>query len=134
MLRRSIATVGAVLLGLSITPGAAGAAPGPDAPGPSAAERSALSAGISLGAKSAPGARPAGANPFLSMLEDPARTDYSGWSAHLRKQATQKAKARDRMRAVAAPPLLVDEDEPAGTRGSNDDPDAAQVVRGFGTG
>ena len=32
-----------------------------------------------------------------------------------------------------ASPLLVDEDEPDGTRGSNENPAAAQLIKGFGT-
>jgi hypothetical protein len=134
-MRRSIATVGALVLGLvALTPGAAPAAPQGDDPGVSAADRAALSAGIPLGVKGATSAKPAGANPFLSLLEDPSKADYSGWTKYVAKQATQKAAARARLRAVTTSPLLVDEDEPAGTRGSNENPASAQLIKGFGTG
>lgn len=133
-MRRSIATVGAVLLGLgTLTPGAAPAAARQADPGPGAAQRAALSAGVPLADKAAAGARPAGANPYLALLSNPAKADYSGWSKYLEQQAVRKAKARTQTRAVTASPVLVDEDEPAGTRGSNDNPAAAQLVRGFGT-
>jgi hypothetical protein len=145
-MRRSIATVGALVLGLvALTPGAAPAAPDGGAgvrvdPGPSAADRAALSAGLSLGDKAAPNAKPAGPNPFLALLPDPVTADYTGWTKTLEKQAGEKAAARLRKQAAAgalkaAPvsPLLVDEDEPVGTRDANDEPSAAQLVAGFGT-
>lgn len=141
-MRRSIATVGALVLGLvALTPGAAPAAPTDPSSGSatSAADRAALDAGLPVADKAAaPGARPAGANPYLALLPDDAKADYSGWSKYLAKQATAKAaaelKARSAKGAKApASPLLVDEDEPDGTRGANDNPAAAQLIKGFGT-
>ena len=146
-MRRSIATVGAVVLGLvALTPGAAPAAPSdPAAPtksgyATSAADQAALDAGIPVADKAAaPGAKPNGANPYLALLPDASKADYSGWASYLAKQATAKAAARLKaeaakgVRAAAASPLLVDEDEPDGTRGSNENPAAAQLIKGFGT-
>ena len=141
-MRRSIATVGAVVLGLvALTPGTAPAAP--TDPGLSPADQAAVDAGLPVAAKAKQGAKPAGANPFLALLPDPAKADYSGWATYMKAQASAKAAAR--VKALAATPakaaaaraaaaVVVDEDEPAGTRGSNEDPASAQLIRGFGTG
>lgn len=136
-MQRSIATAGAVLLGLvALTPGAAPAAPSTTDPGLSPADRAALTAGLPLADKAPPGTRPAGPNPYLALVPDAAKADYSGWAAYLAKQSTAKAAAKLRARAQApapASPLLADEDEPDGTRGANDNPASAQLIRGFGT-
>jgi hypothetical protein len=140
-MRRSIATVGAVVLGLvALTPGAAPAAPADPSTGSatSAADRAALTAGLPVADKNAkPGAKPAGANPYLALLPDDTKADYSGWSKYLAAQAGAKAaaKLKAQARAAQAPasPLLVDEDEPDGTRGANENPAAAQLIKGFGT-
>ncbi len=135
-MRRSIAIAGAVVLGLvALTPGAAPAAPSAD-PELGPADRAALTAGLPVADKAAPGARPAGPNPYLALLPDAAAADYSGWAAYLSRQATAKAAARLKARAAAAPasPLLADEDEPDGARGANDNPASAQLITGFGTG
>ncbi len=143
-MRRSIATVGAVLLGLvALTPGAAPAAPVQTDPGLSPADQASVDAGLPVAAKAKPGAKPAGVNPFLALLPDPAKADYSGWATYMKKQASAKAAAR--LKALAAAPssaaavkaaaaVVIDEDEPAGTRGSNEDPASAQLIRNFGTG
>jgi hypothetical protein len=142
-MRRSIATVGAVVLGLvALTAGAAPAAPIQTDPGLSPADQASLDAGLPVAAKAAPGAKPAGPNPFLALLPDASKADYSGWAAYLKKQASAKAAAR--LKALAGTPaaaakaaaaaIVVDEDEPDGTRGSNDDPASAQLIKGFGTG
>ena len=94
-MRRSIAIAGAVVLGLvTLTPGAAPAAPSAADPGLSPADRAALTAGLPVADKAAPGARPAGPNPYLALLPDAAKADYSGWAAYLSRQARAKAAAR----------------------------------------
>ncbi|GGQ62515.1 PPC domain-containing protein [Couchioplanes azureus] len=140
-MRRSIATVGAVVLGLAtLLPGVAQAAPQPSEPGLSPADRASLAAGIPVAPKAAPGAKPAGPNPFLSLPPDASKVDYSGWAAYLRKQASAKAAARLKAQgapsaeAKAAAAVVVDEDEPDGTYGSNESPATAQLVQNFGTG
>ena len=140
-MRRSIATVGAVVLGLaSLVPGVAQAAPQPSVPGLSPADRASLAAGIPVAPKAAPGKKPAGPNPFLAMLPDSSKADYSGWAAYLNKQAATKAAARLKAQgapsaaAKAAAAIAVDEDEPDGTSGSNETPANAQRISGFGTG
>lgn len=123
-MRRSIVTVGALVLGLvAFTPGAAGAAP----------------ASVSqVAAKAAPNVKPAGPNPFLALVPDATKVDYRAWAAYMSKNAAAKAaarmKAQARTRAAVSSPLVVDEDEPDGTRGSNDTPASAQRITGFGTG
>lgn len=143
-MRRSIATVGAIVLGLvALTPGATPAAPLPTDPGLSPADQASVDAGLPVATKGKPGAKPAGVNPFLALLPDPAKADYSGWAAYLKKQGAAKEAAR--LKAIAAAPssaaakaaaaaVAVDEDEPAGTRGSNDNPASAQLIKSFGTG
>ncbi|GAA0807646.1 PPC domain-containing protein [Spirilliplanes yamanashiensis] len=134
-MRRTVATLGACLLGfVALTPAAAATAAPAGGSAPSAADAAALAAGIPVAPKAAAGAAPAGPNPFLALLPDPAKADYSGWVNRLEKQAAAEAKQRARAsRAVALPPLVVDEDEPAGTWGGNDEPSAGQLVRDFGT-
>jgi hypothetical protein len=89
--------------------------------------------------KAKPGARPAGVNPFLALLPDAAKADYSGWATYMQKQAAARSAARLKTSvaarpAVAAAAVVVDEDEPDGTRGSNEDPASAQLIKNFGTG
>ena len=93
-----------------------------------------------IAAKAKPGAKPKGPNPYLANVPDASKADYSGWTSYMAKQATAKAAARLKAQAQLAPgaqaaasPLLVDEDEPDGTRGANDNPASAQLIKGFGT-
>jgi hypothetical protein len=116
-------TAGAVALGLvAFTPGAATAAPANSSP---------------VVVKAAPNVKPAGPNPYLALVPDGTKVDYRGWAAYMAKNAEAKAAARRqaqaRNRVAVSSPLVVDEDEPAGTRGSNDDPASAQRITGFGT-
>lgn len=137
-MRRSIATAGAVLLGLvSLTPGVATATPADPAGGLSAVEKAAVAKGIPFAPKAKPGAKPTGANPYLANLADPSKADYSGWKTYLAKQAAAKAAAKLKTKAganAAAASVIFDEDEFDGTRGGNDTPAFAQRLRGFGTG
>jgi hypothetical protein len=73
--------------------------------------------------------RPAGPNPFLSLVPDPSTVDYAGWRQYLAQQsATLPAAQSD----AAAPALR--EAEPAGVQGRNDSPALAERVPGFGSG
>src|SRR4051794_23896993 len=138
-MRRSIATVGAVVLGLvALTPGASPAAPLRTDPGLSPADQASVDAGLPVADKAKPGARPAGVNPFLALLPDAAKADYSSWATYMQKQAAARSAARLKAPASVAPTaaaaVVVDEDEPDGTRGSNEDPASAQRINNFGTG
>ena len=42
----------------------------------------------------APGLKPKGPNPYLALLPDATKADYSGWANYLAKQATAKAARR----------------------------------------
>lgn len=142
-MRGSIATIGAVVLGLALTPGTAHAAPSKADPGPDAAQEASLAAGVGVAAKAAPGTKPAGANPFLALVPDATKVDYAGWAKYLKAQASAKAAARLKalaasrspaLKVAAAAPVAIDEDEPDGTSGSNDAPATAQQITDFGTG
>ncbi|MGB3687500.1 MAG: pre-peptidase C-terminal domain-containing protein [Ornithinimicrobium sp.] len=84
--------------------------------------------------------RPEGPNPYVSLLEDPSTADYAAWDKYLAKKAQQRnpesAKPAKSLAALRRAPatIVVDEDEPDGTRGSNDTYQTAQPVDGFGTG
>nr|MDT0662959.1 PPC domain-containing protein [Micromonospora sp. DSM 115978] len=78
--------------------------------------------------------KPAGANPYLALLPDPSTADYRSWRAWMASQSELRAQQKARQRALAPTPLLVDEAEPAGVRGSNESPNTAQAITGFGTG
>jgi hypothetical protein len=134
-MRRTIAMVAACLLAaVTIAPGGASAQakPGVDT-------EKALSNGLQVAPKStgkdkSATAKPSGANPYLALLPDPAAADLAGWDRYLAAKSKERAAARkSQQRALAAAPILVDEDEPVGVRGSNDTPASAQRVAGFGT-
>jgi hypothetical protein len=74
---------------------------------------------------------PAGPNPYLSLVPDPATVDYSGWARYADVRAEQRA--AQRRVVTAASPILIDEDEPVGTSGGNDTLETAQPIDGFGT-
>ncbi|GGK91239.1 PPC domain-containing protein [Mangrovihabitans endophyticus] len=142
-MRRSIAAAGALMLGLvAFTPVGASAAGGKAGPGLSPAEQARLASGEQLAPKAAPGAKPAGPNPYLSLLPDARTADYAGWTAYMKQQSKARAAARlkalgltaDQAKAADTPPVVVDEDEIDGTRGANDNPALAQRIPDFGTG
>jgi Bacterial pre-peptidase C-terminal domain len=125
-MRRSIATMSAVVLGLALTQGTAHAAPSQAAPAP----------------KPVAGAKPAGVNPFLALPPAGTKVDYHAWTKYLKAQASSKAAARLKnlaatnspaLKVAAAAPVAVDEDEPDGTSGSNDSTATAQEIALFGT-
>ena len=71
---------------------------------------------LSVGGQVAPKAvsvdkAPTGPNPYLALVPDPAVLDYSGWARYVERRGEVRA---DQRRIVASP-ILVDEDEPAGT-------------------
>ena len=135
MRRRLVVTTVACLVAAVLTPvtGPATAAPAdPLAEG----IRAQLAAGIQVVPKNSAGAKAAAApaNPFTSLVADPATVDQFYWDQVARQQSTNRAKVRASMTSVAVPPLIHDEAEPAGVFGSNDTHATAELVNGFGTG
>ncbi|GIG89105.1 PPC domain-containing protein [Plantactinospora endophytica] len=132
-MRRPIAILAAgTLVAAVLTPTTAQARPGTDERGSGGA--SALPATPFVLTKPGAAKRPAGPNPFLAMLPDPAKADYVGWKNWLARQGDERAGLKAQQRAAAAAPVLADEEEPAGIRGGNDTPATAQRITGFGTG
>lgn len=74
-------------------------------------------------------ARPAGANPFLSVVGDPASVDVAAWRRYLNQQSKKNAKGV----TTEGHSLVVNEREPAGTVGQNDTRAQAEAINGFGT-
>lgn len=75
-----------------------------------------------------------GPNPYVSLLPDRSAADYSGWKQRLKKEAERRQQRLLHDRDADEQPILVDEDEPAGSRGSNDTAATAQKIPDFGTG
>jgi hypothetical protein len=134
----SLLAVSAVVGALAV-PGAVAAGPSAGDPAPSArmtaAEREALKAGLQVADKAGTASTPpAGANPFLALLPNPATADYAGWRKWLAAQGDQRAAAQARQRArtnAAAPPLTWTEIE-AGNA-ANDTPATSERIQRFGT-
>ncbi|MGZ5399157.1 MAG: hypothetical protein ACXWDM_04030, partial [Nocardioides sp.] len=83
--------------------------------------------------------RPKGANPYLALLPHPERVDFAAWAAYLDRIAERRDARRQQIAARAGAqqrrpqPILVDEREPEGERGSNDTIQTAQRIQRFGT-
>ena len=132
--RRSLGLIGTLVAGamaissMATASGSAGAATG--------GEDKALVAGAQGTAKHTTrpqvrvnGVKAAAANPYLGLVPDPSKIDWSYWKTHLAKQAEK------RYAALTPPtPFVHDEQEPAGTLGSNDTAASAEEIPGFGTG
>ena len=74
------------------------------------------------------GVKAAAANPYLGLVPDPSKIDWAYWKSHL------ATKAEKRYAELAPPtPFVHDEQEPAGTHGSNDSAATAEEIPGFGT-
>lgn len=112
------------------------------------AQQQALSAGIQVApkgtaatARQQPASGLSAPNPYLANLPDARRADYSAWTKRMAAAAAKRASsatlAANRTRAAgkALPAAFVhDEEEPAGSNGSNDSQVNAEPVTGFGTG
>ncbi|MDG4821791.1 DVUA0089 family protein [Asanoa sp. WMMD1127] len=131
-MRRTIALVAGTALVAAMLPAAAGAESKYD-PGPSGADRATLALGGQVAAKAPAGKAPTGVNPYLGLVPDPTTIDYAAWKQAAEKQSAVREQKRALRQAAAASPILVDEDEPDGTQGSNDSTAIAQPVPGFGT-
>lgn len=102
---------------------------------PDAGDRQVLEAGGQLAPKARTTAKsPKGPNPYLALVPDPSKVDYAGWKRYIEAKSQERADRRQAdLRGASTPPIIVDEDEPTGTRGSNDSSATAQPVPGFGT-
>lgn len=115
-------------------------------------EKQALSAGFQIAPKEdAP--KPTDPNPYLANLPDAHDANYFAWRKQMAKESKARAKSRaladvqnktlksmanevQRDSASAASvklPFVHDEEEPKGTRGSNDSHANAEPIKGFGT-
>lgn len=82
---------------------------------------------------------PVGPNPSTSLVPPGTPRDYQGWAEQstrlaaqrMASQATKQARSQENQRVL--PGITATEDEPAGTRGSNDTRANADVLEGFGT-
>ncbi|GIF78257.1 DVUA0089 family protein [Asanoa siamensis] len=131
-MRRTIALLAGTALVAAMLPAATATAELKNDPGPSGADRATLAAGGQVAVKAPAGKAPTGVNPYLGLVPDPTAIDYAAWRQAAEKQGALRAQKRA-LRAVAASPILVDEDEVDGTQGGNDSPALAQPVPGFGT-
>lgn len=107
------------------------------------AQQRALAAGVQVAPKTPAKAKSGlkGPNPYLANQPDLKSVDYSAWKLRMIAAGQQRAKsatlAASKRNAVgrALPPAVVhDEEEPAGTNGSNDTLANAEPITGFGTG
>lgn len=118
---------------------------GADAPRadlPRAAGKSIVAQAKALGFdrdKQAAAPRPKGANPYLALLRRPGRVDYAAWDAYLDRVGDRRDARRERVAARTGsqqrlrPPVAVEEQEPDGSRGSNDTYQTAQPIPQLGT-
>jgi hypothetical protein len=131
-MRRTIALIAGSALVVAMLPAQPASAARQGDPGPSAAERAALSAGSQVAPKQIKAGTPAGVNPYLALVPDPTKVDYAAWQKWMKAQGQVRATQKAAQRRLAASPIIVDEQEPSGP-GSNDSPATAQPVPGFGT-
>ena len=133
-----VATALAFTLAVSAAPVSSAQPPDGDL---TAAQRQALELGVQLASKGSAKSKKASVNPYLANLPDLKAADYAGWRDRLASQGKTRAASsqlaaakRTAVGGRIASPVLHDEEEPAGTTGSNDDQANAEPIAGFGTG
>lgn len=107
-------------------------------------QRDALAAGVQVAPKGSAATAKAGVvqpNPYLADLPDATKADYSTWRDRMAAAGKSRAKSttlasaqRQAAAGKVATTLVHDEEEPAGTSGSNDSVENAEPIAGFGTG
>ena len=137
-MRRMIPVLGAAM---ALTLSAAGALLAPVGAAPDGSgttrdrlEETALSLGLQVAPKRGPLATRKGAvgvDPYLGLVRDPAEVDYKAWADRMARKSAERARSVSSARAVA--PFVHDEEEPAGTSGSNDGRANAERIPLFGT-
>ena len=143
MIKRTHLGLAATVVGtaLVIASGPVQAAPGDKlTPG----QRDALAAGVQVAPKGSAGAKSGAVlpNPYLAEVPDATQADYSTWRDRMAAAGKARAKSSkltaNKLQAAgakaAATALVHDEEEPAGTSGSNDSVANAEPITGFGTG
>ncbi len=142
-MRRTVsAAIGLGAVAALVTPALSGAAAG-SGEGVTPAQQQALDLGIQVAPKGGSAAVAKGAvtpNPWLANLPDVTDADYFTWNKQMHDAADARADsaklASNRRLAAAAvlPPAFVhDEEEPAGSAGSNDTAPNAEPIAEFGT-
>ncbi len=134
------AVVGLAAAACLVTPALSGAAPGSDN-GLTPSQAEALDLGIQVAPKggSSLAKGPLTPNPWLANLPDVTDADYFTWNKRMHEAADRRASsaklaANRRAATSVLPPAFVhDEEEPAGTAGSNDTAADAEPVPEFGT-
>nr|WP_300050041.1 PPC domain-containing protein [uncultured Nocardioides sp.] len=150
MRRKYLVATGSAGLLAIITPALSVAAPAGD-DGVSPAQQEALDLGIQVAPKETDAAAltaVANPNPYLANLPDITDANYFAWNKQMHEQAGRRADssklAANRRAAFdtfgrvvnargVLTPFVHDEEEPAGTRGSNDSHVDAEPIPGFGT-
>ena len=142
--RRGVAVTACLaVVALVAQASASATAPGQDAGGLSPGQEQAVAAGLQVAPKSA-GARSAGSsvNPYTAQVPDLTKVDFAAWRERLAAAGKQRQKspglaearrAANARTPAAAATVVHDEQEPAGTSGSNDTVADAERIPGFGT-
>ncbi len=135
-----VAAAAAVALAAPAAPASPSASRAAD-PGPD--EARAAAAGLQVAPKEPDASTRGTANPYTALVPDLGAIDFAAWRERLARAGQQRkgspALARARRIANARTPaaaavFLHDEEEPAGSAGSNDTPATAERIPGFGTG
>ena len=119
-MRKPVAAVAATLFVSALVASGVGAQQPPDDDDAVLARGGQIAPKSTVAGGGAVGKAPAGPNPYLALLPDPSTVDYSGWKAYIaaksESRADQRALAEAAQPQAVAQPILVDEDEPAGSR------------------
>ncbi|WP_175539648.1 PPC domain-containing protein [Nocardioides exalbidus] len=145
-MRRTISTaVGVAAAACLVAPAAISGAAAGDDQALTPAQQQALDLGIQVAPKGSADATQGLAkgavtpNPWLANMKDVTDADYFTWNKRMHDAADQRAgsaklSANRKAAASVLPPAFVhDEEEPAGSAGSNDSTGNAEPITGFGT-
>lgn len=140
--RAGVAALAAASLAVTVA-GATLAAPSDSGQRLTGAQEQALAAGFQVADKHSAKSGDIGTNPYIATVPDATEADYAAWRARMaaagerRADSARLAGARRGANAVtpARDAVIVhDEEEPAGTAGSNDTLADAEPITEFGTG
>ncbi len=141
---RGATALAAAAVAVALAASAAPAAPTmPSAADPDPDGARGAAAGLQVAPKGPSAALRGAANPYTALVPDLAAVDFAAWRERLAAAGRQRAGSPGLARArrlanartpAAAAAFLHDEEEPAGTAGSNDTPATAEPIGDFGTG